>query len=243
MRGSKHKGPRARAVDSPHLRLHWRETRRGIVEGSRYRAEPSSTSLKKRRFRGSVTQFAARGHRSPGLLHRGQYGVVNQGCLVPQLWHEPLSEQRLAVGRGTAPIPARRPGRRIRLERGLDGGRDEPRGLGVNDDVPAEQDTADDLPGVRRRVLWADGDGRGTGGIGLGHTRDCTTVLAWLLDTPDLQRLLRRSSGGACPVRGSFGDICHQPFSACQWACCTALGPVTSPGMVTETLWNFEVIS
>jgi hypothetical protein len=35
-------GPRARTVDFPHLRLHWRETRRGIVEGSRYRAEPSS---------------------------------------------------------------------------------------------------------------------------------------------------------------------------------------------------------
>ena len=32
------------------------------------------------------------------------------------------------------------------------------------------------------------------------------TVLARLLDTPHLQRLLRRSPGGACPVRGSAGD-------------------------------------
>jgi hypothetical protein len=38
------------------------------------------------------------------------------------------------------------------LERSLDGGRDEPRGLGVNDDVPAEHNTANDLPGVRRRI-------------------------------------------------------------------------------------------
>lgn len=32
------------------------------------------------------------------------------------------------------------------------------------------------------------------------------TVLARLLDTPDLQRLLRRSTSGACLVRGSAGD-------------------------------------
>jgi hypothetical protein len=35
------------------------------------------------------------------------------------------------------------------LERGLDGGRDELRGLRIDDDVPAEQHAADDLPGVR----------------------------------------------------------------------------------------------
>src|SRR5262249_26130862 len=45
------------------------------------------------------------------------------------------------------------------------------RGLSVDDDVPAEQDGTDDLPGVRRRVTRADGDGGGTGGVGLGHTR------------------------------------------------------------------------
>jgi hypothetical protein len=39
------------------------------------------------------------------------------------------------------------------LERGLDGGGDELRGLGVDGDVPAEQHAADDLPGVPGRVL------------------------------------------------------------------------------------------
>jgi len=57
--------------------------------------------------------------------------------------------------------PARRPGRRARLERSLDGGSDELRGFRVDDDVPAEQNAADDLPGMRRRVVRADG--------GLGH--------------------------------------------------------------------------
>ena len=64
------------------------------------------------------------------------------------------------------------PGLGVSLERGLDGGRDELRGLRVDDDVPAEQNAADDLPGMRGRVVRADGGG-GTGGIGLGHTRDC----------------------------------------------------------------------
>ena len=102
--------------------------------------------------------------------------------------------------------PARWPGRRTRLERGLDGGGDEPRSLRVDDDVPAEQNAADDLPGMRGRIVRADGGG-------LGHTRTVEeTVLVRLPDTPDLQRLLRRSPGGACPVRGSFGDACRQPF-------------------------------
>jgi hypothetical protein len=120
-------------------------------------------------------------------------------CL-PGPEHEPLSEQRLAIGRGTTSAPARRPGRRTRLERGLDGGGDESRGLLIDDDVPAEQNAADDLPGMRGRVMRADGGG-------LGHTRTVEeTVLVRLPDTPDLQRLLRRSPGGACPVRGSAGD-------------------------------------
>ena len=84
-----------------------------------------------------------------------------------------LSEQRLGVGGGTAPTLARRPGRRTGAERGLDGGGDELRGLGVDDDVPAEQNTADDLPSVWRRVARADSGRGGTGGIGLGHTQDC----------------------------------------------------------------------
>jgi hypothetical protein len=93
---------------------------------------------------------------------------------VLSLWpgQEPLSEQRLAIGGGNTPTPAWRPRRRTGLECGLDGGRDEPRGLGVNNDVPAEQNTADDLPSVGRSVALADGGGGGTGGIGLGHTRD-----------------------------------------------------------------------
>jgi len=113
---------------------------------------------------------------------------------------EPLSEQRLAIGRGNTPAPARRPGRRTRLERGLDGGGGEPRGLRVDDDVPAEQNAADDLPGMRGLVVRADGDG-------LGHTRTVEeTALVRLPDTPDLQHLLRRSPGGVCPLQGSFGD-------------------------------------
>jgi hypothetical protein len=74
---------------------------------------------------------------------------------------------------------------------GLDGGGDEQRGLRVDDDVPAEQNAADDLPGMRGRVVRADG--------GFGHTRDCrrndpgpaagragfaapfTTITGWLL--------------------------------------------------------------
>ena len=39
------------------------------------------------------------------------------------------------------------------MERRLDGGGDELRGLRVDDDVPAEQHAADDLPGVPGRVL------------------------------------------------------------------------------------------
>lgn len=56
------------------------------------------------------------------------------------------SEQRLAPGGGSTAHSARRPGGRGGLERGL-------RGLRVDDDVPAEQHAADDLPGVPGRVL------------------------------------------------------------------------------------------
>ncbi len=63
-----------------------------------------------------------------------------------------LSEQRLAVGLRNTHVLARRPGGRTGLERGLDGGGDKLRGLRVDDDVPAEQHAADDLPGVPGRV-------------------------------------------------------------------------------------------
>jgi hypothetical protein len=43
------------------------------------------------------------------------------------------------------------------LERRLDGGGHQLRSFRVDDDVPAEQHTADDLPGVPGRVLRADG--------------------------------------------------------------------------------------
>jgi hypothetical protein len=91
---------------------------------------------------------------------------AGQGSLPPRPGHEPLSEQRLAIGGANTPAPARRPGGRTGLERGLDGSGDEPRGLRVDDDVPAEQNAADDLPGMRGRVVRAAGGG-------LGHTRDC----------------------------------------------------------------------
>jgi hypothetical protein len=83
-----------------------------------------------------------------------------------------MSEQQLAVvgGRNTR-ASARRPGGRTGLERRLDGSGDEMRGLRVDDDVPAEQDAADDLPGVPGRVLRADGGRPGTGGIGYCSTR------------------------------------------------------------------------
>jgi len=68
-----------------------------------------------------------------------------------------MSEQRLAVGGGNTPAPARRPGGRTGAERGLDGVGDELGGLGVDGDVAAEQHAADDLPGVPGRVLEAVG--------------------------------------------------------------------------------------
>jgi hypothetical protein len=48
------------------------------------------------------------------------------------------------------------------LERRLDGGGHELRSFRVDNGVPAEQHAADDLPGMRGRVVQADG--------GLGHT-------------------------------------------------------------------------
>jgi len=84
--------------------------------------------------------------------------------LPSRLEDEPSSEQRLAIGGANTSAPARRLGWRTGLERGLDGGDDELRGLRVDDDVPAEQNTADDLPGMRGRIVRADGGG-------LGHTR------------------------------------------------------------------------
>ena len=64
-----------------------------------------------------------------------------------------ISEQPLATGgRNTRPS-ARPPGGRTGLEHCLDGGGHELRSFRVDDDVPAEQHAADDLPGVPGRVL------------------------------------------------------------------------------------------
>ena len=73
--------------------------------------------------------------------------------------HEPLSGQRPAANAGNPRSPARPPGGLTGLERGLDGGRDELRGLRIDDDVPAQQHVADDLPGVRERAGRASGGG------------------------------------------------------------------------------------
>ena len=43
----------------------------------------------------------------------------------------------------------------------------------IDDDVPAQQHAADDLPGVRERAGRVDGGGGGTGGSRLGHNPDC----------------------------------------------------------------------
>jgi hypothetical protein len=66
-----------------------------------------------------------------------------------------ISEQRLAIGCENTRAPARRPGGRTGLERRLDGGGHELRGLRVDDDVPAQQHAADDMAGVPGRVLQA----------------------------------------------------------------------------------------
>ena len=116
--------------------------------------------------------------------------------MPPRSGYEPWSEQRLASGGGSTRAPAPRPGLRVGLERGLDGGGDDLRGLRVDDDVPAEQHAADNLPGARGRVVRVDGGGGGTGGIGLGHIRDC-----------------RRNGPG--PVAGHAGFA--TPFTTITW--------------------------
>jgi len=101
--------------------------------------------------------------------------------------HEPLSGRRPAAGAGNPRSPALPPGGLTGLEGGLDGGRDELRCLRIDDDVPAQQHAADDLPGVRECAGRVDGAGGGTGGSRLGHNPDCKgTVLARLLDTPGM---------------------------------------------------------
>jgi hypothetical protein len=66
-----------------------------------------------------------------------------------------ISEQRLAVGGGNTRASARRPGGGTGLERRLDSGGHELRGLRVDGDVAAEQHAADDMADVPGRVLRA----------------------------------------------------------------------------------------
>jgi len=119
-----------------------------------------------------------------------------------------MSEQRLAAGGRNTPASARRPGGRTGLERRLDGGDDELRGLRVDDDVPAEQHAADDLPGVRGHVVRAEGGG-------LGHTRTVEeTVLVRLPDTPDLATPFTTITGRPCPGPRLLRRSCRQPFDS-----------------------------
>jgi hypothetical protein len=126
--------------------------------------------------------------------------------------HEPLSGRRRAADAGNPRSPARPPGGLTGLERGLDGGRDEPCCLrSVDDDVPAQQHAADDLPGVRERAGRVDGGGGGTGGSRLGHNPDrkerswpgCSTRRTWRqkLDPPGRTGMERRT-GGFCLSNG-----------------------------------------
>src|SRR6266487_3855226 len=93
----------------------------------------------------------------------GCHQPANPGSLTNCHWlkrgpvAEAMSEQRFAAGGGNTPTWARRPGGRTGLERRLDGGGDELRGLRVDDDVPAEQHPADDVAGVAGRVLRVGG--------------------------------------------------------------------------------------
>jgi hypothetical protein len=69
-----------------------------------------------------------------------------------------MSEQRFAADSRRNTRPSARPlGGRTGLKRRLDGGGHELRSFRVDDDVPAEQHAADDLPGVAGRVLEAVG--------------------------------------------------------------------------------------
>ena len=144
--------------------------------------------------------------------------VANPGCPVTRPGHGPFSEQRLATGGGNTRAPARRLGRRTGLERRLDGGGDQLRGFRVDDDVPAEQHAADHLPGVRGRVVRADGAGARTGGIGLpgyrrglGHTWDCRRNQR----KKSFVKRCRRVSGAIANGLAKWGS-CYGWCSACR---------------------------
>ena len=80
-----------------------------------------------------------------GMSRRVEVPLTNVILTLNETGSRYRSERRLAGGGGNASVPARRPGRRI----GLDGAGDDLRGLRFDNDVPAEQNAADDLPGMR----------------------------------------------------------------------------------------------
>ncbi len=141
------------------------------------------------------------------LLHIGQYGAANQGVLSPgpgMSRHQNSGSQSVA---GT-----RRPRR---------GGRDGApawsaawTAAATSCAVSASM-TMFRRSRTRRTTCPACGGAScgpmvaGEGPVASGSVTPGTveeTVLARLPDTPDLQRLLRRSPGGARPVQGSVGD-------------------------------------
>ena len=111
--------------------------------------------------------FADRAERNLDVVRATPYSPIwssEPGCLAgPGMSRYQNSGSQSAAGARRA--RRSRPGRRTGLERRLDGGGDALRRLRVDDDVPAEQHAADDLPGPRGRVVRAGG--------GFGHTRDC----------------------------------------------------------------------
>jgi len=84
----------------------------------------------------------------------------------------------------------------------------------VDDDVPAEQDAADDLPGVRRRVVRADVAGEGpvaSGSVTPGLQNKRSWPGCWTRRICNAFTTITRRRQ---PVRGSAGDHVASRFSA-----------------------------
>jgi hypothetical protein len=145
-----------------------------------------------------ATRLAGGRYDAQRRLRNCQYEVANQGISSPRFGHEPVSEQRLAIGGGSTPAPVRRPGR-----------------------VPAWSAAATSCPvsasmtmfrrsRTRRTTCRRTAASRGpmvaeegpvaTGSVTPGPVEEM--VLVRLLDMPDLQRLLRRLPDIAVPGLG-----------------------------------------
>jgi hypothetical protein len=87
--------------------------------------------------------------------------------MAPQYFLPAVHRLRISRPRAAARCPpGGSPTAALEHWSGLDGAGGELRSLCADDDVPAEQHAADDLPGMRERVAWAGGGRAGTGGIG-----------------------------------------------------------------------------